>query len=329
MKLDKEYLKKLILESFQEQQFDGGKRISPIGQNVDTNQVMKQNISQQLRILKFMQETLKDIQTPTELQNMISQIQKSKTSDFLKQVLNIDETIPIKVSSILENPLELLQAIMGEIIKVATEKGNKKITKGTVEESEIKYYIREPEARLEKHKKKIKTPPPPPVLKEDWESTKLLGKAAYDLMNQYGVKNVSVQKDPKNVFRIGYFKKTLANSASKLFAGELKKLLPDADIQVKSFKNDFGNTYLFVLVVLPDEQITEDNSSAKLEIEKLEKKGKKYQELASKRWDQNRNDAAQMAMNMAHQYFNKANALRIQHRMPAITVEGTEEKKDE
>jgi hypothetical protein len=234
MKLDKKYLTKLILESFQEQQSDGGKRISPIGQSVDTNQVMKQNISQHLRILKFMQETLKQINTPTELQNMISQIQKSKTVDFLKQVLNVDETIPIKVSSILENPLELLQAIMGEIIKVATEKGNKKITEGnmletnTIEEKDIKYYIREPEARLEKHKKKIKTLPPPPVLEED--------------------------------------------------------------------------------------QIAEGFFPVKSEIEKLEKKGKKYQELASKRWDQGREQASQIAMNMAHQYFDKANELRAQQK---------------
>jgi hypothetical protein len=203
MRLTKNELKKLILESFQEQvgqQFDGNKRISPIGQNppkgVDPKQVMKQNISQQIRVLKFMQETLKQIKIPIELKNMVDQIKKSKTSDFLKQVLGVDETIPIKVSSVLENPLELLQAIMGQIVKVAIEKGNKKLTEGKIEEKDLKYYIREPEARLQKHKQKIdKGKTPPPKLEEDAVfSTQKISEILDDDSAEYEILDMSIAK---------------------------------------------------------------------------------------------------------------------------------------
>lgn len=141
--------------------------------------VLKQNISQHLRILKFFREVLRKIDVPEELKNMISQSQKTKTPEFLTQVLNIPDTISVKVSSALQNPIELLQSIVDELIKASTISAQKKLVENLLDEEiveekkeeDLPNFARDPEQRLERHiqkmKKKGKIKTPEPVISKD------------------------------------------------------------------------------------------------------------------------------------------------------------------
>jgi hypothetical protein len=85
---------------------------------------------------------------------------------------------------------------MCQIVKVAVEKGNKKLTEGKIEEKDLKYYIREPEARLQKHKQKIdKGKTPPPKLEEDAVfSTQKISEILDDDSAEYEILDMSIAK---------------------------------------------------------------------------------------------------------------------------------------
>ena len=158
--MDKESLKQLIKEEyrayFKEQQGDPKK-------------ALKANASQQIRLLRFMRETLKQIKVPQEIDNITKQLQKAKTTEFLTQVLNVDESIPVRLSSALESPLQLIQAVIDEIINVSINKTREKLAEGLLveEAGHLPDLFDDPlEKHLAKKRKKEKNSPPPPNLDE-------------------------------------------------------------------------------------------------------------------------------------------------------------------
>lgn len=162
--LKKNQLKQLVLEEYnkiKEQQNVSNQSL----QQQNQKQILKQNVSQQIRLLRFMKETLKQTKVPQELTNMIEYIKKAKTSDFLSQVLNVEKSIPVNISAVLINPIGLLQSIIDEVLKSAVQKANQKLAEGKEEynnllEEELGsleedfHFGHEEDKRLEKHKKK-------------------------------------------------------------------------------------------------------------------------------------------------------------------------------
>jgi len=177
MQISKQYIIKIIKEEYNKYMKEASLKTEQISQpgqqgqqtisqqpqsqqQQQGQQQLKQNISSQVRILKYMQETLKTTKLPIELQNMIAQIKKSHTPEFLQQVLNVPKTMTINVASVLSNPMELLQSIVDELIKVSIQQGNKKLSSGGMmeerKEGELPALTKEPEERLAKHKAKLR-----------------------------------------------------------------------------------------------------------------------------------------------------------------------------
>lgn len=156
--MDKESLKQLIKEEYR----------AYFAEQQDPKKTLKANASQQIRLLRFMRETLKKITVPPEIDNITKQVKKAQTTEFLTQVLNVDESIPVRLSSALESPLQLIQAVIDEIINVAINKTREKLAEGLTEaEGDLPNLFNDPlEKRRDKKRKKEKKNPPAPNLEE-------------------------------------------------------------------------------------------------------------------------------------------------------------------
>jgi len=158
--MDKESLKQLIKEEY---------RAYFTEQQNDPKATLKASASQQIKLLRIMRETLGKITVPPEIDKLAAQVKKAKTTEFLTQVLNVDESIPVRLSSALESPLQLIQAVIDEIINVAINKTREKLSEGIEEaEGDLPDLFNDPlEKYLAKKRKKAKHNPPPPNLDEN------------------------------------------------------------------------------------------------------------------------------------------------------------------
>lgn len=170
MKIDKNELRKIILEA-----------LDNAGQ-ASNKEIFKQNAIKHLRMLKLLKATVNQVGTSPELKNMISQFQKTNTSDFLAQVLNVKPQITVKTSAIFENPMELVNDVIDEVIKEATMNARKKLQEEYQHNLEEEKDLILPENMIEEkkegdlpflgrdyvekhksHEKKKKGPPPPTI----------------------------------------------------------------------------------------------------------------------------------------------------------------------
>lgn len=163
MSKTKEQLEQLILQEYKSYFTE---------QQEDPRAALKVNASQQIRMLRFMKEVLKKVTISPEVEKMAEQLKKAKTAEFLTQVLGVDKSIPINLSSALESPVALIQAVIDEVISVAINKARQKLAENLQEGEELDEgdlpFLARDAARQDKRdkKKKKKEGIPPPNLKE-------------------------------------------------------------------------------------------------------------------------------------------------------------------
>lgn len=174
MRIDKAELRKLVLESFQ--QFKEQSNMTP-NQMDQAKKDLKQNTLKHIHMLKLLKATVNQVGTNTELKKMIEQFRKSDTSKFLKQVLNVKDTITVRTEAVFENPMELINDIIDEVLKEAIQNAQKRLAENMEKEKhdhpeghkegDLPFLTRD-ETRLEKHKAKErkKHGPPKPDLHE-------------------------------------------------------------------------------------------------------------------------------------------------------------------
>lgn len=121
MKLNKIELKKIVLEALQQQ------NMSNNTSQVTDKEVFKQNTIKHIRMLKLLKSTVKQVGTSPQLKTMIDQFQKSHTSEFLQQVLHIKDSISVRVAAVFENPMELMNDVIDEVIREATKNAQQKL----------------------------------------------------------------------------------------------------------------------------------------------------------------------------------------------------------
>ena len=124
MNKTKEQLEQLILQEYKSYFTE---------QQTDPKAALKVNASQQIRMLRFMKEVLKKVTISPEVEKMAEQLKKAKTAEFLTQVLGVDQSIPINLSSALESPVALIQAVIDEVISVAINKARQKLAENLQE----------------------------------------------------------------------------------------------------------------------------------------------------------------------------------------------------
>ena len=160
MNIAKKELRSLILESYNK--FLAEQNIPP----EEAKKFLKQNAVRHINMLKLLKATIKRVKLPTELQNMIEQLKKSDSTTFINQVLGVKDTVPIKVSAILENPLDLINDVIDEILIQSIRAANQKLKESKLmeqgkeelelmEEEDLPFLARDT-SRLSKHEKKMK-----------------------------------------------------------------------------------------------------------------------------------------------------------------------------
>lgn len=137
----KELLKNLIKEEMEN-------RIQEQPENDQQKEMFRQNAAKQVKLLRFMRETLKsgDMQ---QIRNMSQQLNKANTADFVEQVLNVNKSIPINIKAALLDPLGLLQSLIDEIIKLSINSAKQKLS-----ETDLPFLTRDL-ARIDKRNKKL------------------------------------------------------------------------------------------------------------------------------------------------------------------------------
>lgn len=158
MKIDKNILKQLILEAY-------NNILSEQEQTQTTNkELFKQNAIKHLRMLKLLKSTVDRVGVSGEVKTMIDQFKKSNTSTFLEQVLGVKNTITVRTDAVFEDPMKLVVDVIDEVIKEATANARRKLQEVIAEapkEGNLPDLTKD-FARLEKHKAKMKKKIGPP-----------------------------------------------------------------------------------------------------------------------------------------------------------------------
>jgi hypothetical protein len=164
-------------------------------------QESKQNFIKNFKLLRFMQDGIKNIQVPPMLAKMSKLAEEQGLAPLMKD-LGIPQTFQIRTEGLLANPIDTLSSIMNEIVNDFERKANQKLSSqgGMTEEilKELKKILNEeinmenleeeldfahdPEQRLEKHKKKEEKKhkdelPPLNLSDEDWSKLQSMKKS--------------------------------------------------------------------------------------------------------------------------------------------------------
>ena len=91
---------------------------------------LRQNVDKQSRILLFYERMLQDLQTPEEIKNIVSHIESNDTFRFLQEVLGIKDTITVRLSSLLKNPMNILKIAVGKLVKEVDSRLEMKLSEG-------------------------------------------------------------------------------------------------------------------------------------------------------------------------------------------------------
>lgn len=85
------------------------------------------NINQHIRLLKYLKNTIKQIKLPPEYEKMIELVKAANTGKFLTEFLGVKDDMPVKVNAVLSSPLELISAVIDEVINVAYKNATQKL----------------------------------------------------------------------------------------------------------------------------------------------------------------------------------------------------------
>jgi hypothetical protein len=103
-------------------------------QTIDPNQKQTaiQNVNRHIRLLKLMKANIDQIKMPPEYEKMAEELKKADTATFLQQFLQVKDDIPVKIGSILTDPLAVIQAVIHEVINGALKKAREKLQEGSL-----------------------------------------------------------------------------------------------------------------------------------------------------------------------------------------------------